>query len=120
MWEAIGRRTTFALFFVSLFAAGLHGLHLLPKGAPEYWSFLSIVAPAAGAAVSGYTGNREYVRQRLRADRMVHRLSQGCTSLMRASTMAELRRAAEAVDFLMLDEAADWFQVTRLHELELP
>jgi hypothetical protein len=119
--QRMSNRVTVALFGISLLASLLHVLDVLkPEGAPEYWTFLSVVVPAAAAAVSGYTAHREYVRQRLRAGRMVQRLVQGRASVVRAATVSELRRAAEAVDLLMQGESADWFAATRLHELEVP
>jgi SMODS and SLOG-associating 2TM effector domain 3 len=119
--QHLSNRVTITLFGISLLACVLHVLQVLkPEGAPEYWTYLSIVVPAAAAAVSGYTAQREYLRQRLRAGTMVRRLAQGRASVVRAATVPELRRAAEAVDLVMQGESADWFSATRLHELEIP
>jgi hypothetical protein len=112
---------TIGLFIVSLVAALAHVLHVLEsEGAGEYWTFLAVVVPAAAAAVSGYTAHREYVRRHLRSTGMVQRLTEGSTSLHRAATVSELRRAAVAVDFAMHGESIDWFAATRLHKLRLP
>jgi hypothetical protein len=119
--EHLSDRVTVALFGVSLLASLLHNVRAFTwEGAPEYWTFLSVVVPAAAAAVSGYTAHRAYVHQRLRAARMGRRLTEVRGSVVRAATMAELRRAAEAVDLVMQGESADWLAATRLHELRIP
>lgn len=109
------------LFSLSLVAALMHVMHLLkPEGAPEYWSYISVVVPAAGAAVGGYAEQREYERQRLRAVRMVQRLAQAHDDVARARTVTDLRRAAEALDLVIQGESVDWFSASRMHQLTVP
>jgi hypothetical protein len=117
----LGHRGTLILFGVSLLAALLHVRDVLsPQGAPAYWTYTSIVAAAAAAALSGYTAQQDHVRQRLRAGSMVQHLTRGRASVVRAATPSELRRAAEAVDLVVQGGSADWFAATRLHGLEVP
>ena len=116
----ISHLVTLALFSLSLVAALMHVLEVQPENAPEYWTYISVVVPAAAAAVGGYSEQREYARQHLRAGRLVQRLGQGRDSLRRAQSLTELRRAAEAVDLVIQGESADWFAASRLHELTVP
>jgi hypothetical protein len=51
---------------------------------------------------------------------MVRELTAARASVVRAATVPELRRAAEAVDLVMQGESADWLAITRLHELRIP
>jgi hypothetical protein len=112
---------TLGLFSLSLAAALMHVMYWLrPESAPEYWSYISVVAPAAGAAVGAYAEQREYERQRIRARRMVQVLAQAHDDVVRTKTMTELRRSAEALDLVIQGESADWFSASRLHELAVP
>ena len=69
-----GRQRVFSLLAVGLFgvsalAALFHSLNLVPSG-PDVLGYLSVVIPAVGAAISGYSAQREYARlaQRSTAD----------------------------------------------------
>lgn len=114
-------RVAVGLFGVSLVAAVLHARSALtPAGAPDYWGYISIVVPAAGAAVSGYTAQREYVRQRSRAAGMVQRLTLARAAVVGARTAEDLHRAGAALDLVIQGETADWFAAMRVHEPEVP
>ncbi len=110
------------LFAVSAMVALFHSLSWFepPSGRPDIWGYLSVVIPAIGAALAGYGAQREYARQAERSAMMVIRLAEARQMLEDISDLAGLRRAARSIELLMRSDTADWYDVVRLHDFELP
>jgi hypothetical protein len=109
------------LFAVSLMSAILHSLSVLtPKDAPEYWAYISIVVPAAAAAVSGYAAQREFLRQAIRSRRITQRLQQVRNDVVHAASVTDLQRAVSSVGGAIDIESLDWSTSVMIHEVELP
>jgi hypothetical protein len=110
-----------ALFGVSAVVALLHSMHLLVTGSePDLWGYLSVVIPAIGAALSGYGAQREYARLAERSRLMVARLSEAKDLVMDSQKLLSLQRATRSTELLMRSETADWYDVVRLHDFEVP
>lgn len=111
---------TLGLFCLSLIAAILHASGWLGEDLRQTLALISIVAPTAAAAVSGYVGQREYVRR-------AHRSRQAAESLIRtrqqvadAADYAELHRILDRLQPELAGEAQDWATTTTIHDLEVP
>jgi len=110
-----------ALFRVSAVVALLHSMHLLVgRSEPEVWGYLSVVIPAIGAALSGYGAQREYARLAERSRLMVARLNDARELVKDSKRLSSLQRAARSTELLMRSETADWYDVVRLHDFEVP
>jgi hypothetical protein len=110
-----------ALFGVSAVVALLHSMHLLEtRSGPDLWGYLSVVIPAIGAALSGYGAQREYARLAERSRLMVARLSEAKDLVMDSQRLLSLQRATRSTELLMRSETADWYEVVRLHDFEVP
>ena len=110
-----------ALFGVSALVALLHSLQLLEgRSEPEVWGYLSVVIPAIGAALSGYGAQREYARLAERSRLMVARLNDARELVEDSKRLSSLQRAARSTELLMRSETADWYDVVRLHDFEVP
>jgi hypothetical protein len=117
------RRLTFlaiGLFSVSAIVALLHSMGAEIIHHHEVWGYLSVVIPAIGAALSGYGAQREYSRLAERSRLMVVRLKDMRQSVTEAESLAALRKAARRTELLMRSETADWYDVVRMHDLEVP
>ena len=110
------------LFAVSALVALFHSMSLFepPSGRPDIWGYLSVVIPAIGAALAGYGAQREYARLAERSAMMVTRLAEARQMVEDISDLAGLRRAARSIELLMRSDTADWYDVVRLHDFELP
>jgi len=109
------------LFAVSALVALLHSMHLLEGNSePDVWGFLSVVIPAIGAALSGYGAQREYARLAERSRLMVSRLREAKDLVEDSTRLSSLQRAARSTELLMRSETADWYEVVRLHDFEVP
>lgn len=112
---------TVGLFALSLLTAVFHSLHVLaPEGSPDYWAYISIVVPTAAAAIGGYAGQREYLRQAIRSRRAITTLTRILDDVRVASTREALGRAVIAVQRDLAAEAQDWSTTATLHDLEVP
>lgn len=113
--------TTVGLFVLSLAAAIMHSLDLFVlEGMPAYWSYVSIVAPTAAAAVSGYVGQREYVRRARRSRQAADTLRAARSSVDRAADPAQLHAVLAAMQPVLAAESQDWSTTTTMHDLEVP
>jgi hypothetical protein len=109
------------LFGVSAVVALLHSMHLLEShSGPDVWGFLSVVIPAIGAALSGYGAQREYARLGERSRLMVSRLKEARDLVEDSTRLSSLQRATRTTELLMRSETADWYEVVRLHNFEVP
>jgi hypothetical protein len=96
-------------------------MHLLEtRSGPDLWGYLSVVIPAIGAALSGYGAQREYARLAERSRLMVARLSEAKDLVMDSQRLLSLQRATRSTELLMRSETADWYEVVRLHDFEVP
>jgi hypothetical protein len=114
--------TTYVLFFASLTAAILHFLNVLHHHGGEpfaLWGFLSIVVPAAGAAVSAIVAERQYHQHERRHSRMAAHLSDMAMQVGAATSIKELGQLAIAIADAMHAESGEWFGSVRTHDLEL-
>jgi hypothetical protein len=118
------RLTWLAYFFfgISAAAAVLHSLNVAHgrAGTFAWWGFLSIVVPAAAAAVSGLTAQREYQQHAKRYERMTRQLTDLRVRMEAADDLQELQRLALETERRLREETGEWFGVVRLHALELP
>ena len=109
------------LFGISAVVALLHSMRLLESGTqPDVWGYLSVVIPAIGAALSGYGAQREYARLGERSRLMVARLNEAKELVEDSKRLSSLQRAARSTALLMRSETADWYDVVRLHDFEVP
>lgn len=109
------------LFGVSALVALFHSMNVLEPDAPlDIWGYCSVVIPAVGAAISGYSAQREYARLAERSDLMVTRLQGVRKHIKGSKRLSSLRRAASRTELLMRTETAEWYEVVRLHDLEVP
>jgi membrane protein YdbS with pleckstrin-like domain len=106
-----------ALFALSALAAVCHSVDLLGS---NVWGYLSVVIPAVAAAIAGYSAQREYARIADRSRLMVNRLSEARRQIEGTRRMSSLQRAADSTEVLMRAETADWYEVVRLHDFEVP
>ena len=114
-WVAAG------LFAVSAVVALIHSTHTFDwHSEPDVWAYLSIVIPALGAALSGYGAQREYARLAERSRLMVCRLKEAKNLVADSKRLSSLQRAARSTELLMRSETADWYDVVRLHDFEVP
>lgn len=107
------------LFGVSALAALLHSLDLVPSG-PDVLGYLSVIIPAIGAAVAGYSAQREYARLAQRSRQMVDRLKEAGQQVEHSGQLSSLQSAARRTELLMRSETADWYAVFRLRDFEFP
>jgi SMODS and SLOG-associating 2TM effector domain 1 len=105
------------LFGVSALVAVFHSVDLLGS---EVWGYLSVVIPAVGAALAGYSAQREYTRIADRSRLMVSRLKEVRHQVETSRWLSSLRRAADRTELLMRVENADWYDVVRPHDFEVP
>lgn len=109
------------LFAVSALVALFHSMNLLQSPSePDVWGYLSVVIPAIGAAVSGYSAQREYARLAERSRLMVTRLNAVKDQVTSSQQLSSLQRAASRTETLMRSETAEWYEVVRLHDFEVP
>jgi hypothetical protein len=81
---------------------------------------LSVVIPAAGAAISGYSAQREYARLAQRSRQMVDRLKEARQQFEHPGPLSSLQNAVRRTELLMRSETSDWYAVFRLRDFEFP
>jgi hypothetical protein len=109
------------LFGISALVAFLHSMNLLSSPTnPDIWGYLSVIIPAIGAALSGYGAQREYARLAERSRLMVARLNEAGRLVADSKRLSSLQRAALSTELLMRAETNDWYDIVRLHDLEIP
>lgn len=86
----------------------------------QAFAFVSISAPACGAALHGYSVQRDYRRHSERSARMAADLERRRADVLGARDLAALQTAVIEVDRVMREECADWFGAVRLHDIEMP
>jgi len=123
-WDTRLRRTTAALFGITLICAVLHLLGVADDGArPSSLAALLIVlaicVPAVGAAVHGIETQRQYRRHSQRFSRMVTLLKQLARRMDEAEDLQQVQLIAANVEQVMREESNDWFGVMRFHDIEL-
>jgi len=124
-------RATELLFLVTLAAAFVHifagSIFSDPgKAGLEHHGFwegflvvVSIVVPAFGAAVHGFSTQRQFRRHSERYGRMAGVLAQVQAEMADATTIEQVREVAAATEQIMREENSDWFGVMRFHDMEL-
>jgi SMODS and SLOG-associating 2TM effector domain 1 len=104
---------TLVAAFIHIFASTIHGV----------WEGLlvvvSITVPAFGAAVHGFSTQRQFRRHSERYRRMAGVLTQVQAEMTDATTIEQVREAAAATEQVMREENSDWFGVMRFHDMEL-
>ncbi len=124
-------RATEVLFLVTLAAAFVHifagsifpgtgRAGLEPHGFWEgFLIVVSITVPAFGAAVHGFSTQRQFRRHSERYRRMAGVLAQVRAEMTDATTIEQVREVAAATEQIMREENSDWFGVMRFHDMEL-
>jgi hypothetical protein len=109
------------LFSVSALVALLHSMNVFQSASgPDVWGYCSVVIPAVGAAISGYSAQREYSRLAERSRLMASRLRGLKSQVEHPGRLSSLQRTAASTELLMRAETADWYEVVRLHDFEVP
>ena len=110
-----------ALFGVAVVVAVLHSTSVLQSAFRyDVWGYCSVVIPAIGAAIAGYSAQREYTRLAERSGAMVRRLNEARYQVKCSQGLSSLQDAARKAELLMRSETAEWYQVIRLKDLEIP
>ena len=124
-------RLTEFLFLVTLAAAFVHifASSIFPeteKAGFEHHGFwegflvvMSITVPAFGAAVHGFSTQRQFRRHSERYRRMAGVLAQVRAEMTDATTIEQVQDVAAATEQIMREENSDWFGVMRFHDMEL-
>jgi hypothetical protein len=124
-------RATEVLFLVTLAAAFVHifagsifpgtgRAGLEPHGFWEgFLVVVSITVPAFGAAVHGFSTQRQFRRHSERYRRMAGVLAQVQAEMTDATTIEQVREVAATTEQIMREENSDWFGVMRFHDMEL-
>ena len=73
-----------------------------------------------GAALSGYTAQRDYARHSERSLRFAAELIEARRQLRDAKDVAGIQQVVLSISRLMRGEATDWYAVVRSQELEPP
>ena len=114
-------RLTEFLFSLTLVAAFIH--IFASRTIHGVWEGLlvvvSITVPAFGAAVHGFSTQRQFRRHSERYRRMAGVLTQVQAEMTDATTIEQIREAAAATEQVMREENSDWFGVMRFHDMEL-
>ena len=80
---------------------------------------VSITVPAFGAAVHGFSTQRQFRRHSERYRRMAGVLAQVQAEMTDATTIEQVQNAAAETEQIMREENSDWFGVIRFHDMEL-
>ena len=113
-------RLTEFLFSVTLVAAFVHIFAGTFRGSWEgFLIVVSIAVPAFGAAVHGFSTQRQFRRHSERYRRMAGVLAQVQAEMTSATTIEQVRDVAAATEQIMREENSDWFGVMRFHDMEL-
>jgi hypothetical protein len=109
------------LFGVSALVALFHATGVLESPSePDVWGYCSVVIPAVGAAIAGYSAQREYARIAERSRQMVLRLQDLREQVEHSHRLSSLQQAARDTEVLMRTDRAEWYEVVRQHDLEVP
>lgn len=109
-----------SLFALTFVAAVLHAFEIGPHSLHPWLTFLAIVLPAVGAALSAIRTHREYHKIAKRAAEMVHHLEEIRAAMVQAKTREPFLALMREAEETMLHENEDWRVVVRFHELETP
>ena len=104
---------TLVAAFVHIFASAIHGFW------EHFLVVVSITVPAFGAAVHGFSTQRQFRRHSERYRRMAGVLAQVQVEMTDATTIEQVREVAAATEQIMREENSDWFGVMRFHDMEL-
>jgi SMODS and SLOG-associating 2TM effector domain 1 len=104
---------TLVAAFVHIFAGAIHGFW------EHFIVVVSIAVPAFGAAVHGFSTQRQFRRHSERYRRMAGVLAQVQAEMTDATTIEQVRDVAAATEQIMREENSDWFGVMRFHDMEL-
>lgn len=83
-------------------------------------TFLALLLPAAGAALGGFRGHRDYSRLARRSDDAVLQFERLYVGLAAATTPRELEDRLREVEQAMLADARDWTSLMRVARVDLP
>lgn len=109
------------LFGISVLVAVFHSKSFLQSASgKDFWGYFSVIIPAIGAAIAGYSAQREYTRLAERSKVMVRRLGEVRRVVQDSGQLSSLEDAARKTELLMQSETAEWYEVIRLKDLELP
>jgi hypothetical protein len=115
-----------ALFSLTLLLAAIHAMgleeayNLGTLNLTRVLAALTIIFPAAAAAIGAIRIKREYLRNSERYAHMVRHLSVIGSQIKRADDLATLVRVLREANELTLREQQDWRVVFRFRELETP
>ncbi len=115
---------TFGAAFVHIFASSI--FRATGKAVPGHQGFwegllivVSIVVPAVGAAIHGFSTQRQFRRHSESYARMADVLAQVRADMAAATSIEQVREVAAATEQVMREESSDWFGVMRFHDMEL-
>ena len=96
--------------------------HLAEPSTPDHKPavLIALVAPIIGAALSGYSAQRDYTRVALRSEGMIRTLDSAIDDVQATATLDDLRGVAQRTDIVMQGESVDWYFAARLREPEVP
>jgi SMODS and SLOG-associating 2TM effector domain 1 len=98
-------------------------IHVLPDAIHGFWErflvVVSIVVPAFGGAVHGFSTQRQFRRHSERHRRRAGVLAQVQAEMTETITIEQVREVAAATEQIMREENRDWFGVMRFHDMEL-
>jgi hypothetical protein len=113
-------RLTEFLFIVTLVAATVH---IFAGHIHKPWEGIivvtSIAIPAFGAAIHGFSTQRQFRRHAERYQRMAGVLAQVQDDMTDATDIEQVREVAAATEQVMREENSDWFGAMRFHDMEL-
>ena len=115
---------TVTLFVLTVVAAIFHALGVGhskddANGFARLVLLASIAVPATGAAIHGYSSQRQFRRHADRYERMVALLNQLASHLEGATSLAAVHKLALDVERVTREENGDWFGVMRFEDMEL-
>jgi hypothetical protein len=112
--------TSNILFGLTLCAALLHVIGIVPHLFELILGFLIVGLPTAAASITAIRTHRDYLRNSMRSAEMVNHLKELKDQMMRVREREELLRLIAETEETMLHENEDWRVVVRFHVPELP
>ena len=119
-WLTWATRVLFAVTFVAalVHSTGNH-LFTVPEGWKNTLLVISITFPAIGAAVHGYSAQRQFRRHSERYRTMAGVLGHARDDMAEATAIEQVQDIARETERIMREENSDWFGVMRFHDIEL-
>jgi SMODS and SLOG-associating 2TM effector domain 1 len=120
-WRDVLRVVVLVSFGISVAIAFVHSLDPFGASAFRDWmGSLSVAIPAVAAAVSGYSGQREFGQLADRSRRMEVRLRATAGRLRLADSLDSIQALALTAEQQIRGETADWYSLVRLHKPDVP